>query len=76
MLACFVVLGYNHFMKLPRRRFKGETTEIDVLRFDADMEQQSYRQLISEVQEEVAYNEYLDFFREIIHKDVVDQCVT
>ena len=36
--ACLIACGFYHLMRLPRRRFKGETTEIDVLRFDADLE--------------------------------------
>lgn len=39
ILICLLAAGYHVYMKLPRRRFKGETTEVDVLRFDKDLEQ-------------------------------------
>lgn len=39
-------------MQKPRKRFPGETTEIEVLRFDQDLEYQSFRGLLTELEEE------------------------
>jgi len=36
------------YVNKPRKRLPGETTEFEFLRFDRDLENQSYRDLLSE----------------------------
>jgi hypothetical protein len=49
LFGCLIAAQLQHYMKKPRTRWPGETTEIELLRFDRDLEYGSYRGLMDEI---------------------------